>query len=146
MSTDVCVCVRTYAHVILIACSHCYCCFPLVVSQCQCSLNFVQLTELYFIVRGLHFTNISSILILHSQKAFVVCYCCYPEVTLCGWHTVKIQLIILTCYCCYPEVTLCGCHTVKIQLIILTCYCCRCLLFVTESLCQQFFNCKCDYQ
>ena len=72
----VCVCLRGRAcmcsvglnvclRVVWIACNHCYCHFPLVVSQSRClNLNSVHRAEICSIARGSRFTNMSSSLLL----------------------------------------------------------------------------------
>ena len=82
-----CMCIRVYVNecvggymrisnvgfslpVIWIACSHCYCRFPLKcpsVYAVYISVNFVQRAELCFYVRGLRFTNLL-LLLLHCRK------------------------------------------------------------------------------
>ena len=56
------------------ACNDCYCHFLLEVSQhvCSFSFNFVQLTEIYFYVKGLCFESIS----YHNYSKLTDCCAC----------------------------------------------------------------------
>ena len=53
----VCVCVCVCPHVcrVLTAWSHCYCCFPLEVSQYGCTLHLISVKPIRLYVRDLHF-------------------------------------------------------------------------------------------